>query len=63
MKEFGSSGIGYDLSSIRKFGKENDLSEFGNYYRSNGENSEVNFVLAVTRDSGIPSTTGSCQVT
>ena len=54
VKEFGSSGIVYDLSSIRYFGKENDLAEFGHYYRSNGENSEINFVLAVTRDSGIP---------
>ena len=54
VKEFGSSGIVYDLSAIRYYGKENDLAEYGHYYRSNGENREINFVLAVTRDSGIP---------
>ncbi len=54
VKEFGSSGIVYDLSAIRYFGKDNDLAEFGHYYHSNGENREINFVLAVTRDSGIP---------
>ncbi len=53
-KEFGSSGIVYDLSAIRYYGRENDLAEFGHYYHSNGENMEINFVMAVTRDSGIP---------
>jgi transposase len=54
VKEFGSSGIVYDLSAIRYYGNENDLAEFGHYYHSNGENREINFVMAVTRDSGIP---------
>ena len=54
VKEFGSSGIVYDLSAIRYYGKDNDLAEYGHYYHSNGENREINFVLAVTRDSGIP---------
>ena len=54
VKEFGSSGIVYDLSAIRYYGKENELARFGHYYHSNGENREINFVLAVTRDSGIP---------
>jgi len=54
VKEFGSSGIVYDLSAIRYYGKNNELAEFGHYYHSNGENREINFVMAVTRDSGIP---------
>ena len=54
VKEFGSSGIVYDLSAIRYYGKDNDLARFGHYYHSNGENREINFVMAVTRDSGIP---------
>ena len=54
VKEFGSSGIVYDLSAIRYYGNENDLAEFDHYYHSNGENREINFVMAVTRDSGIP---------
>ena len=54
VKEYGSSGIVYDLSAIRYYGKNNDLAEYGHYYHSNGENREINFVMAVTRDSGIP---------
>ena len=54
MDMFGSTGIVYDLSAIRYYGKNNDLAEYGHYYHSNGENREINFVMAVTRDSGIP---------
>jgi Transposase len=54
VKSFGSSGIVYDLSAIRYFGSCNDLAGYGHYYHSNGGNREINFVLAVTRDSGIP---------
>ena len=54
MRRYGSSGIVYDLSAIRYFGTENDLTRYGHYYHINGENREVNFVLAVTRDGGIP---------
>ncbi|WP_287961154.1 hypothetical protein [Acidiplasma sp.] len=54
VKEFGSSGIVYDLSAIRYYGKNNDLAEYGHYYHSNRENREINFVMAVTGDSGIP---------
>jgi len=54
VKSFGSSGIVYDLSAIKYYGSENMLSEYGHYYHSNGENKEINFVMAVTRDSGIP---------
>ncbi|MGC8725280.1 MAG: hypothetical protein ACP5RS_01715 [Thermoplasmata archaeon] len=54
VKEFGSSGIVYDLSAIKYYGKENDLSEFGYYYHSNGGNREINFVMAVAMNSGIP---------
>ena len=54
MDEFGSSGIVYDLSAIRYYGSSNDLARFGHYYHMNGENREINFVLAVTRKNGIP---------
>ena len=54
VKSFGSSGIVYDLSAIRYFGSCNDLAGYGHYYHSNGGNKEINFVLAVTRDHGIP---------
>ena len=54
VKSFGSSGIVYDLSAIRYFGSENDLAGYGHYYHSNGGKKEINFVLAVTRDHGIP---------
>jgi transposase len=54
VKSFGSSGIVYDLSAIRYFGSQNDLAGYGHYYHSNGGNKEINFVLAVTRDHGIP---------
>ncbi len=53
VRSFGSSGIVYDLSVIRYYGLENMLSEYGHYYHSNGGNKEINFVMAVTRDSGI----------
>ena len=43
-REFGSSRIVYDLSATR----------YGLYYHVNGENREINFVLAVTRKHGIP---------
>jgi transposase len=33
---------------------ENELAKFSHYYHSNGENREINFVMVVTRDSGIP---------
>ena len=52
--KFGSSGIVYDLSAIRYFGESNSLAEYGHYYHINGENREINFVLAVTRKGGIP---------
>ncbi len=54
VREFGSSGIVYDLSAIRYYGTENDLARYGHYYHTNGENREINFVLAVTRKGGIP---------
>ena len=54
VKSFGSTGIVYDLSAIRYFGSENDLAGYGHYYHSNGGKKEINFVLAVTRDHGIP---------
>ena len=54
VKSFGSSGIVYDLSAIRYFGSCNDLAGYVHYYHSNGRNKEINFVLAVTRDHGIP---------
>ncbi|EQD67123.1 transposase (IS4), partial [mine drainage metagenome] len=54
VKEFGSSGLVYDLSAVRYYGTENDLAKYGHYYHSNGENREINFVLAVTRNGGIP---------
>ena len=54
VKSFGSSGIVYDLSAVRYFGYQNDLAGYGHYYHSNGGNKDINFVLAVTRDHGIP---------
>ncbi|EQD74545.1 transposase (IS4), partial [mine drainage metagenome] len=54
VKEFGSSGLVYDLSAVRYYGTENDLAKYGHYYHSNGENREINFVLAVTGNGGIP---------
>ena len=54
MKSFGSDGVVYDLSAIRYYGTENELARYGHYYHSNGENREINFVLAVTRKHGIP---------
>ncbi len=54
IREFGSSGIVYDLSAIRYYGSGNDLARYGHYYHVNGENREINFVLAVTRKHGIP---------
>ena len=54
VKEFGSSGIVYDLSAIRYYGKNNDLAEYGHYYHSNGENMEINFVMAGMKSSIIP---------
>ena len=54
VKSFGSSGIVYDLSAIRYFGSDNDLAGYGHYYHSNGGKKEINFLLAVTRDHGIP---------
>ena len=54
VKSFGSSGIVYDLSAIRYFGSCNDLAGYGHYYPYNSSNKEINFVLAVTRDHGIP---------
>ena len=54
MRKYGSSGIVYDLSAIRYYGTENDLVSYGHYYHLNGENREINFVLAVTRKGGIP---------
>ncbi|MGC8699342.1 MAG: IS1634 family transposase, partial [Candidatus Acidifodinimicrobium sp.] len=54
MRKYGSSGIVYDLSAIRYYGTENDLARYGHYYHLNGENREINFVLAVTRKGGVP---------
>ena len=54
IEEFGSSGLVYDLSAVRYYGTENDLAGYGHYYHSNGENREINFVLAVTRKGSIP---------
>ena len=54
VKSFGSSGIVYDLSAIRCFGSCNDLAGYGHYYLYNSSKKEINFVLAVTRDHGIP---------
>ncbi|MEM3193035.1 MAG: hypothetical protein QW292_13325 [Candidatus Parvarchaeota archaeon] len=52
IREFGSSGIVYDQSAIRCYGSENDLARYNHYYNTNGENREINFVLAVTRKVG-----------
>ena len=54
MKSFGSPGIVYDLSAIQYFGSCNDLAGYAHYYHSNYGNKEITFVLAVTRDHGIP---------
>ena len=54
VKSFGSSGIVYDLIAIRYFGSCNDLAGYGHYYPYNSSKKEINFVLAVTRDHGIP---------
>ena len=54
VQSFGSSGIVYDLIAIRYFGSCNDLAGYGHYYHSNGGKKEINFVLTVTRDHGIP---------
>ncbi len=54
IEEFGSSGLVYDLSAVRYYGTENDLARYGHYYHMNGENREINFVLAVTRKGGVP---------
>jgi hypothetical protein len=54
VKFFGSFGILYDLSAIRYFGSCNDLAGYGHYYPYNSSKKEINFVLAVTRDHGIP---------
>lgn len=54
MRVFGSSGIVYDLSAIRCYRPESMLSEYAHNYNSNGENREINFVMAVTRNSGVP---------
>ena len=54
MKSFGSSGIVCDLSAIRYSGSCNDLAGYGHCYHSNGGKKEINFVLAVTMDHGIP---------
>ena len=54
LREFGSSGIMYDLSAIRYYGNGNNLERYGHYYHLNGENREINFLLAVTRKGGIP---------
>ncbi|QRF76018.1 Transposase [Thermoplasmatales archaeon] len=54
VKAYGSHGIVYDLSAVRYLGSENDLAMYGHYYRTNGGNREINFVLAVTREGGIP---------
>ena len=54
VKSFGFGGIVYDLSAIRYYGSGNELAKYGHYYHSNGGNKEINFVLAVTRDHGIP---------
>lgn len=51
VKKFCSSGIVFDFSAILYYGKENALARFGHYYHSNGE---INFVLTVTRDTGLP---------
>ena len=53
MDEFGSPGIVYDLSAIRYYGSYNELAQYGHYSHMNGENREINFVLAVTRKHGI----------
>jgi len=54
LREFGSSGIVYDLSAIRYYGNGNNPAKYGHYYHLNGENREINFLLAVTRKGGIP---------
>lgn len=54
IKAYGSHGIVYDLSAVRYLGSENDLAMYGHYYHTNGGNKEINFVLAVTREGGIP---------
>ena len=54
VKSIGSSENVYDLSAIRYFGSCNDLAGYGHYYHSNCGKKEINFVLAVTRDHGIP---------
>ena len=54
VKSFGKDGIVYDLSAVKYYGNGNDLAKYGHYYHSNGGNREINFVLAVTRDHGIP---------
>jgi len=47
LREFGSSGIVYDLSAIRYYGNGNNLARYGHYYHLNGENREINFLLAM----------------
>ena len=54
VKSFGSGGIVYDLSAIRYYGSGNEFARYGHYYHSSGGNKEINFVLAVTGDHGIP---------
>jgi len=54
LREFGSSGIVYDLSAIRYYGNGNNPAKYGHYYHLNGNNREINFLLAVTRKGGIP---------
>ncbi|MEM0133632.1 MAG: hypothetical protein QXU18_00165 [Thermoplasmatales archaeon] len=53
VKEFGSSGLLYDLSAVSYYGTENDLAGYSHYYPSIGENREINFVLAVTGRGGV----------
>ncbi len=54
VESYGKSGIVYDLSAVKYYGISNELARYGHYYSANGNNKEVNFVLAVTRNSGIP---------
>ena len=54
IQEYGDLGIVYDLSAFRYYGSSNDLAGYGHYYAVNGQNKEINFVLAVTRRGGIP---------
>jgi hypothetical protein len=52
--ESGSLGIVCDLIAVKHCGSGKGLAWYGHYYRTDGENREINFGSAVTRKHGIP---------